>query len=246
MTQTNGVAAGAPALRPATTKAMTTDFDWLVYADATFAGLAILLPIPFVDSWLEDYFRRRMPRDIARRRGRVLSKAAVREVNRERGQGFVRGCLLWPLEQVVYLVRNMYRTVVYFFTVVDATDKLSHYWHRAFLIDYMIARGYLDDPVRAAAAGEALRRVLQTVETSPMRNLAGELIQFSSGQARGLIRAFYRFLRHREQTAEFKHERQTIADRWAEFADYLPEVADTYDKTLAAVQREHATAAKAG
>ena len=243
MTQSNGVAAGTRALPPATAKAMTMDFDWIVYADATFAGLALLLPIPFVDSWLEDYFRRRMPRDIARRRGRVLSKAAVREVNRERDEGFVRGCLLWPLEQVVYLVRNMYRTVVYFFTVVDASDKLSHYWHRAFLIDYMIARGYLDDPVRAAAAGEALRRVLQTVETSPMRNLAGELIQFATGQARGLIRAFYRFLRRREQTAEFRHERQTIADRWAEFADYLPEVAATYDETLATVQREQAAKA---
>ena len=243
MTQTNGAAAGTPALRPAAAKAMTTDFDWIVYADATFAGLAILLPFPFVDSWLEDYFRRRMPRDIARRRGRVLSKAAVREVNRERSQSFLRGCLLWPLEQIVYLVRNMYRTVVYFFTVVDATDKLSHYWHRAFLIDYMIARGHLDDPTRAAAAGEALRRVLQTVETSPMRNLAGELIEFASGQVRGLTRAFYRFLRHREETAEFKHQRQTIADRWAEFGDYLPEVADTYEKTLAAVQFEQATKA---
>lgn len=245
MTQTNGVDAGAAARRPAAAKAMTTDFDWVVYADATFAGLAILLPLPFVDSWLEDYFRRRMPRDIARRRGRVLSKAAVREVNRERGEGFVRGCLLWPLQQVAYLVRNLYRTVVYFFTVVDATDKLSHYWHRAFLIDYMIARGYLDNEQSAAIAAEALRRVLQTVETSPMRNLAGELIAFASDHARGLIRAFYRFLRRREQTAEFKHQRQTIADRWAEFGDYLPEVADTYEKTLAAVRRERA-AAEAG
>jgi hypothetical protein len=45
---------------------IATDFDWLVYADATFAGLAILLPFPFVDSWLEGYFRRRMPGDITR------------------------------------------------------------------------------------------------------------------------------------------------------------------------------------
>ncbi len=235
--------AGGPT---AVAKAMTTDFDWVVYADATFAGLAILLPFPFVDSWLENYFRRRMPRDIARRRGRVLSQTAVREVNRQRDEGFVRGCLLWPLQQVVYLVRNMYRTVVYFFTVVDATDKLSHYWHRAFLIDYMIARGHLDNDPSAAAAGEALRRVLQTVETSPMRNLAAELIEFSSGRARGLIRAFYRFLRRREQTAEFKLQRQTIADRWAEFGDYLPEVADAYETTLAAVQRERSPAAQTG
>ena len=66
--------AGPPA-QPVDPQSIATDFDWLVYADATFAGLAILIPFPFVDSLLEEYFRRRMARDIARRRGRTLSPA---------------------------------------------------------------------------------------------------------------------------------------------------------------------------
>lgn len=238
MTDSNGVSTIKGASRPPAAREITTDFDWVVYADATFAGLSILLPIPFVDTWLEEYFRRRMPRDIARRRGRVLSRAALREINRTGGGGFLRGCLLWPIEQVIYLVRNMYRTLVYLFTIVDATDKLSHYWHRAFLLDYMITRGHLDAAGSAAAAAEAMRRVLQTTKTSPVRNLAQETIDFAAGHVRGLTRAVFRFLRRKEQTAEFRRERQTIATRWAEFHDYFVDLAATYEKTYALVKRE--------
>lgn len=229
--------------RPTAAREIPTDFDWLIYADATFAGLAVLLPIPFVDSWLEGYFRRRMPQDIARRRGRVLSRAVIREVNRNRGEGFLRGCLLWPVEQVFYLVRNMYRTLIYFFTIVDATDNLSYYWHRAFLLDAMIIRGHLDTTGSAAIAGEAMRRVLKTTETSPVRNLAQETINFASEHVRGLTRAVFRFLRRREETAEFKRRRQSIASRWAEYHDYFVDLAAAYERTFATVKRERELAA---
>ena len=33
-------------------------FDWLRYADATFAGLALLIPIPLLDVAFECFFRR--------------------------------------------------------------------------------------------------------------------------------------------------------------------------------------------
>ncbi len=131
---------------------VNTDFDWLIYADATFAGLAILIPIPFVDALLEEYFRRRMPRDIARRRGRTLSPAVLRTINRRRREGCLAGCLMMPLDLIIYVLRNLYRTVVYVLSVVDASNKLSLYWHRAFLLDYLIGRGHLDSLAQAAPA----------------------------------------------------------------------------------------------
>ena len=47
-------------LRPARPEKVTTDFDWLVYSDATFAGLSVLIPVPFLDALMEEYFRRAM------------------------------------------------------------------------------------------------------------------------------------------------------------------------------------------
>lgn len=152
-----------------------TEFDWLIYADATFAGLALLLPIPFVDGLIESYFRRRMPRDIARRRGRALPSQSIRAVNRQR-EKFWSGCLLWPVQAVAYLIRNIWRTMVYVLTIYDTSEKLSYYWHRAFLLDYAIGRGDLDRPARAELAAAALhqswkRRRQVRCSTWPRRSL---------------------------------------------------------------------------
>lgn len=238
-------AAGRPAAPPVDPRQIATDFDWLVYADATFAGLAILIPIPFVDSLLEEYFRRRMPRDIARRRGRTLSPAVVRHINRRRGQGCLSGCFMLPLQLILYLLRNLYRTVVYVLSVYDASEKLSYYWHRAFLLNYMVGRGHLDDMARADVAGAALERTLDGIQTSPLLNLAGEVIETARRQLRGLLRAIFRFVRRQEETAAMKQTRTTVAARWAEFRDYLIELAGHYEAAFAAVQREREAAAAA-
>lgn len=217
-----------------------TEFDWLIYADATFAGLALLLPIPFVDAVIEEYFRRRMPRDIARRRGRALPLQSIRAVNRSR-QGIWPGCLLWPVRALVYLIRNLWRTMVYVFTIYDASEKLSEYWHRAFLLDYMILRGDLDRPARAEMAAEALHRVLKTTETSPLLNLAGELVEQARTRIGAVARAIFRGAR-RQETEEVKRTERTLAGRWGEFQGYLIELAAQYDATLVQVEGERAVA----
>lgn len=238
----NSTTAAGPAGRPVV-QDVATDFDWLVYADATFAGLAILIPIPFLDALLEEYFRRRMPRDIARRRGRTLSPAVLRVVNRRRGDGCLAGCLMLPVELIIYVLRNLYRTVVYVLSVYDASENLSYYWHRAFLLNYMIGRGHLDNTDRARVASLALHRTLETTRTSPMLNLATELIEFARHRIRGLLRAFYRFIRRQEETAEVKRTKASIASQWAEFRDYLLELAGRYDVMYETVRREAEAAA---
>jgi hypothetical protein len=227
-------------------KRILTDFDWVVYADATFAGLSILIPIPFVDALLEEYFRRRMPRDIARRRGRALSPAVLRLVNRRRGKGFLAGCLMLPVDLIIYVLRNLYRTVLYFLSVVDASEKLSYYWHRAFLLDYSVGRGHLDNVERAAIASQTIHRVLETTQTSPMINLASQIIETARSQIRGLLRAIIRFVRRQEETQGVKNTRNTIAAQWAEFHDYLVELAGRYDAAYAGIELEQAAAKAPG
>ena len=234
---------GRHSLKPAAASAVATDFDWLVYADATFAGLSILIPFPFIDALLEAYFRRRMPRDIARRHGRTLAPAVMREVNRKRGDGCLSSCLMMPLDLIIYVMRNLYRTVVYVLSIYDASEKLSYYWHRAFLLNYMIGKGHLDDIQRAVVASQAMNRALEATQTSPMLNLAGEIIEFARHRIRGLMRTIYRFIRRQEETAEVKRTRTSIAEQWSEFRDYLIELAERYDAAYSAVQQERQAAA---
>ncbi len=207
-----------------------TEFDWLVYADGTFAALALLLPIPFLDALIERFFRRRMPQDIARRRGRTLPLASVRAVNRSRA-GFFDGCLMLPVQAVVYLVRNLWRTIMYVLTIVDASEKLSYYWHRAFLLDYMIGRGDLDHPPRAELAAAALHEVLETTPTSPFLTLAREIVEMARARLGALLRAIFRGAR-RQRTTETKRVADIIAGHWSEFQGYLIDLAARYDATL--------------
>jgi hypothetical protein len=195
-----------------------------------------LLPIPFLDGLLEAYFRRRMPGDIARRRGRALPVQSVRIVNRQRASWWP-GCLFWPAQAVVYLIRNLWRTLVYILTVYDTSEKLSYYWHRAFLLDYAIGRGDLDRPAQAELAAVALHRVLETTQTSPLLNLAGEIVQSARSRLGALARAIFRGAR-RQKTPEAKEAANLLQARWAEFRDYLIELAGRYDAMLVEVEQQ--------
>src|SRR3712207_1635145 len=104
-----------------------TNFDWARYADATLAGLSVLIPIPFLDTAFERFFRRRMPTAIARSRGRVLPSPIEAEL-RPTSRNVLRACLTLPLTVTVGLVQRLSRKLLYFLTIKAATDALSQYW----------------------------------------------------------------------------------------------------------------------
>lgn len=225
------------ALPPRHAAAIDTTFDWHVYADATFAGLAVLLPIPFIDSFFEEIFRRRMPRDIARWRGRALPQASIREINRVR-EGCWPGCLLWPVEGIIFIIRTIYRNIIFVLSVYDASVKLSYYWHRAFLLDYMIRRGDLDTPVKARLAGVAMQQAMGNLQLSPFIKLAGQVIEQARTHIGALTRSVFRFLRRREATEETERTWLGIAEQWAGFKDYLEELAVRYDNAYDKLAQE--------
>ena len=133
-----------------------TAFDWRIYADATCAGLTALVPLPFVDLAFEAYFRRRMPATIAKVRHRELTDEARRRFGRGIGRLIsLEGCLAIPLGVIRYIVKKIWRKVVYVFAVADATTQVSAYWQRAYLLDHIISaairgmdRATLEYPVK--------------------------------------------------------------------------------------------------
>ena len=172
----------------------------------------MLIPIPVADTIVEEYFRRRMPRDIAASSGRILHPVLVIQLNRRRTDNRLLGCLLLPVRVVFYLFRNIFRTVLYALSVVDAADNLGYYWHRAFLINYAVRRGHLDDPATAALAIAALQQTLSELTTNPLTQLAQEILAISGKQVMRL-RPFIRFARKQEESEEMVAARKQIATR---------------------------------
>ena len=208
------------------TTAREEKFDWAIYADATLAGLAILIPIPLLDVLFEWLFKRRMPQTIAKRNGRILSPETVRQLNRSNVSCL--GCLLWPLELVWLLLKRTYRTILYFLTIKDATDNLSYYWHRAYLLDLIMQRGDLDGVEESALAAEALHQVLNNLTTSPLTQLAQQVV----ANVRHILRTSWRWLRRKQEDETMTSTRSQMANAWRDLSGYFAEVAQRYEQQL--------------
>lgn len=202
----------------------TPAFDWARYADATLAGLSVLVPVPFVDDAFEAFFRRRIPGAVARSRGRTLPDD-VRAVLGEGEGGW--GCATLPLRLTLGLLKRLSRKLLYFLTIKAATDRLSHYWARAFLIDHMLLSGHLESAAQARVARRAMDEVLTTV-AGPLPRLARQVIASTRNVWPALRRA-----RRGEEAEEVRQVRSELEGHWAEAAADLRSLAARYDAAYA-------------
>lgn len=209
---------------PARPSPVATTFNWSLYADATLAGLSILVPVPFLDSAFEWLFQRRVPGSIASWRGRRLAPAVIDALNRNEGS-WMQGCLMLPITLTWGLLKRLSKKVLYFLTIKEATDQLSHHWHRAFLIDYALQQGHLETVDSAQVARRAMDYALATATTSPLENLAQRVIPHTRHITRSLRKA-----RKGEEDDVIEEKRNMMAKAWAGFAEYLADVGFRYDR----------------
>jgi hypothetical protein len=216
-----------------------TAFDWAVYGNATLAGLSVLIPIPFLDSAFEWFFSRQILPSLITRRGYQPSLPALVELEKD-GRPWYAGCVFWPVSFTWSLLKRLSKKILYFLTVKEATDKLSYYWHRAFLLDYMLQLGHLDDPNAASLGRMALTHTLNTAGISPLTQLARQTAAAPGHIFRSLRRA-----RRGQVDAELQAKRNLISQAWDGFGDYLDGLAERYDRAYAqALQTRLAQAAQ--
>lgn len=208
------------------TRKHPTPFVWAIYADATLAGLSVLIPIPFVDDLFEGYFRRRMVRSIAQRHQVALSEPIVATVNRSAHDwpARIRGCLLWPFRFVAELVLSLSRKLLYFLSVKKAIDALNFYWQRAYLLDYLIRSGYLHNGASLESVVTVMETVLREHNRSPLRQLAGELVRSPVRLAQSVRRA-----RQGKEDAKLVQTEQRMRSAWHRYDDYFQRLEERFD-----------------
>ncbi len=205
-------------------------FEWAIYADATCAGLSVLIPLPLVDLVFETIFRRRIPGKIARVRDSEVAPATriqlARPVN---GSISWTGCIAVPFKVGRYLLRRVWRKIIYIFAVKDATTALTEYWHRAFLNDYMVSAGHLAPGVDNGLAVRVYRQVLQEIDPSPLTGLAVQTVASARHVLRLLVRA--RRLGAAEVT---KSLGEVLSSHWRVAETSMRETATLYNRRYAA------------
>jgi hypothetical protein len=204
----------------------TTPFEWARYADATLAGLSVLIPVPFVDDAFEAFFRRRIPGAVARSRGRTLPRE-VRAALDEEDAARRGGCATLPLRLTLGLLKRLSRKLLYFLTVKTATDRLSHYWYRASLVDHMLAAGHLESPESARVAHRAMDEVLRSI-SGPLPQVARQVVASARNVWPALRRA-----RRGEEAEEVRRMRSEMEGRWGELAEQFRLLGTRYDEAYA-------------
>jgi len=197
-------------------------FEWRIYANATFAGLAVLIPIIGLDWAFEELFRRRMATSIAKYRQQQLADFAVTALNSS-DTTCRESCLMLPLILTVGLIKKLSKKLLYFLTVKEATDKLSYYWHRAFLIDYMLLVGHLDTEESAKFARQAMDHLLENRVVSPLSQVAAQVISRSKHILRTLRRA-----QKGVEDEVIRQDKLIMLEHWGKFESYFQQLAQAY------------------
>ena len=165
-------------------------FEWAVYADATCAGLSVLIPLPLVDLVFETIFRRRIPGKIAKvRESEVAPATRIQLARPVNGSLSWTGCIAVPFMVGRYILRRIWRKIIYIFAIKDATTALTEYWHRAFLIDHMVRAGHLAPGVDTGLAVRVYRQILQEIDPGPLTGLARQTVANARHVFHLLIRA---------------------------------------------------------
>jgi hypothetical protein len=200
--------------------------EWQVLADATFAGLSPLVPLPFLDLVLEAYFRRRLPRTIARLRRVDVHPDLLAALGRGEPLLDLRGCLLVPFKLVVWVLKRIFRKLVYVLAVADAATKLGEYWHRAALVDHLMRSGVLEqDAVRAL---DLFARVLDEADTSPILGVAREMVATTHRALRMLLRA-----RRDPDAPQTAVQERVLQANWGRVEQSFEEVRASFDAAWA-------------
>jgi hypothetical protein len=200
------------------------DFDWRVYADATSAGLSVLIPLPLLDLAFERLFRRRMPGAICRARGANADPRALALLRKGEPWLTTGGCLLAPVMLSFYLLKRFSRKLLYVLTIHEAGNALSVYWHRAYLIDYAARAGHLalGQPIDHALA--AFDRALSEANTGALGHLARQ----TTLGARHVFRTLWR-ARRRGAEGEFPAQAALLAGQWDTIAGHLGALVARYE-----------------
>jgi hypothetical protein len=112
-------------------RSMNARIAWL----ALTCGVCALVPLPFLDAWLERRVTRALFRAVAVEAGQPLDEATLALLTEDR-ESLLLGCLgtvlIWPL-------KKLFRTVFYFLTLKDVVDGVALAAVRASMVHARIA-----------------------------------------------------------------------------------------------------------
>ena len=204
-----------------------------ILSHAVLSGLALLIPIPFVDDMVVDYFRRRLVRRLGEEHGITLADADVRALSDDPSTGCLPGCLgsvlLYPLKKIL-------RNIFFFLELKRVGDLVSTTYHRGLMLDWVLAEGRLG-PKSAVEVRAAMDAVLAETPVGPVQYAVRGALDQSKGALKGAVAILQRALPG--GTKEPEKVKDAVESVRAEEERQISGVVDLLQQRLATVPDEH-------
>jgi hypothetical protein len=206
-----------------------------IISHALLSGLALLIPVPFVDDMVVDYFRRRLVRRLAEERAVILPDADIRALADDESAGCAPGCLG---SVVLYPVKKILRNVFFFLELKRVGDLVSTTYHRGLMLDWALAEGRLG-PKSAADVRAAMDAVLAETPVGPV----DAAVRGALGQSRSALKGAVAILQSAVpgRTREPEEVKRAVESVRADEERQISGVVDLLQQKLAAVPDEHFT-----
>jgi hypothetical protein len=185
--------------------------------------MSVLLPIPFLDDAVERHFRRRMPAAIARANQQHLDPTIIDILNRGE-RGILTSAALYVLKIPLKLIIRLSRKIFYVLTVHEATEKLSYYWQRAFLLNHMMEAGHLHSTESSEHAQQAMERTIEHT-SSPLGSLARHVVDNA-----GSVWRVARHALHGRNKEVWSESRDMVSREWNSYATFFERLSEQYEQ----------------
>lgn len=140
---------------------------------AALTGLALLVPVPFLDEWLAERARARLVATLLARRGRTAGAKRVAPVWVNDG-GCLSGCLLFPLKLVLWPLKKLFSTLFFVLALRSSALAVGRTLALGRAVDRALERGRLADaPAPAPGAPDPLLADARRVRLAIDRAFAG-------------------------------------------------------------------------
>jgi hypothetical protein len=202
---------------------------------SVLSALALLIPVPFVDDMVVDYFRRRLVRRLGEERGMAIPEEDVRTLADDESKGCLPGCLG---AVVLYPIKKIFRQIFFFLEWKRATDIVSTVYHRGVLLDWAMEQGRLG-PKSAAEVRAAIDAVLAETPVGPVEMAVRGVFNQSKSVLKGGVAILQRAVGGREKQPE--QVAGAVEAVKAEEDRQISGVVDLLQQQIATVPDEHFT-----
>ncbi len=203
---------------------------------SVLVGLSPLVPVPFVDDWLKNYFRRRMVRSLAAVHQQILNKDAVNALTEEKS-----GCFLGCLGAVIlYPLKKIFRKLFYFLEWKRAVDLTSHTYHYGYVVDFALHEGYLKSDVdNYETVRKSIDEVCKHTPIKPIETIVTSTFNQSKNLIWSGVEIMEKAFRNMTRKATDEEKKEAVKAIEEEEKEKLEGVTSKLSRAISSVPEEH-------